>query len=118
MFLAAPDESTWLGVLRLGLLVPGARSLKDKRRAVASVRDRLKARHNVSVAEVGHLEDHTRAVLAVALVGNDPRFVRSVLDALAHEVAGWRSALVESSEITVARPYDSDAPQRYGDADD
>jgi uncharacterized protein YlxP (DUF503 family) len=40
MFLPAPDESIWVGVLRLSLLIPGARSLKDKRRVVAQLRDR------------------------------------------------------------------------------
>lgn len=118
MFLPAPDESIWIGALRLVLLVPGSRSLKDKRRDIAGVRDRLRSRKNVSVAEVGHLDDHRRAVLAVVMVGNDARFVRSALDGLVHEVAGWRSALVESAEITLSRPYDNDAAGRYVDADD
>ena len=115
MYFPAPDESIWVGVARLVLVVPGARSLKDKRRAVAAVRDRLKARRNVSVAEVGHLEDHTRAVVAVSMVGNDARFVRSALDALVHEVGGWNAALIEAADVTVMRPT---PPERYGGADD
>lgn len=104
MILPAPDEQLWVGVLRLGLVVPGARSLKDKRRAVAQLRDRLRARHNLSVAEVGHLDSPLRAVMAVSMVANDPRFLRSALDALVHDIQNWSMALIESSDVEVLRP--------------
>lgn len=109
MYLPAPDESLWVGVLRLVLSVPGARSLKDKRRAVHQVRDRLRARRNVSVAEVGHLEHKGRAVLAVSMVGNDARHVRGALDGLVHEIAEWRVGLVEDASVELFRPYDDGA---------
>jgi len=102
----APDESTWLGVLRLQLHVAGSRSLKDKRKAVAQVRDRLRARHNLSVAEVGHLEDHKRAVLTAVMVANDSRFLQSALDRIAHDVGTWRAASLEMVDIALMRPHD------------
>jgi len=111
----APDESTWLGVLRLLLHVPGSRSLKDKRKAVAQVRDRLRARHNLSVAEVGHLEDHRRAVLTGVMVANDSRFLRGVLDTIAHEVGTWRSAELEDVDIQLMRPHDDPGQDHYDD---
>ncbi len=113
MILPAPDESTWVGVLRLQLHVPGSRSLKDKRRAVNQVRDRLRARHNLSVAIVGHLEDHQRAVLTGVMVANDSRFLRSALDAIAHEVGTWRAAIVQDVDVSVMRPHDESAPGHY-----
>ena len=106
MYFSAPDESTWIGVLRLVLRVPGSRSLKEKRRAVNQVRDRLRSRHSVSVAEVGHLEDHQRAVLVVAMVANDQRFIQSALDGITHEVSTWRSALIDDASVTTLRPWD------------
>ena len=115
MIFPAPDESTWVGVLRLLLHVPGAQSLKDKRRAVAQVRDRLRARHNLSVAEVGHLEDHRRAVLCGTMVANDSRFLRSALDAIAHEVSTWRSANVEDVDVLLMRPHDDTNSAHYDD---
>ena len=53
---------------------------------VSRLRERLRARKNLTVAEVGHLESHTRAVLAIGLVANDARTVRSQLDKLADEI--------------------------------
>jgi len=109
----APDENTWLGVLRLQLFVHGSRSLKDKRRAVSKVRDRLRAKHNISVAEVGHLEDHQRAVLTGAMVSNDSRFVQSALDSIAHEVSTWRAAELQHVDVSVMRPHDDAPPAHY-----
>lgn len=113
MFLPAPDESCWIGILRLALRVPGSRSLKDKRRAVSQIRDRLRSRHNLSVSETGHLEDHGRAILTIALVANDQRFVQSVLDGIAHEVGQWRAALVEHASVVTFRPGDETDENQY-----
>ncbi|MFM2153377.1 MAG: hypothetical protein RL199_1812 [Pseudomonadota bacterium] len=106
MYLPAPDESAWVGVLRLGLVVPGARSLKDKRRGFAAVRDRIRARHGFSVAEIGHHEDTLRGVLLVVTGGAEPRVLRSVLDGLAHEVEGWGQVVVESRHVEVRQAFD------------
>lgn len=114
MFFPAPDEDIWVGVLRLGLVVPGSRSLKDKRKAVAQLRDRLRARHNLSVAEVGHLDNQMRAVVAVGMMGNDPRFLRSALDALRSDIQAWSMALIDESDVEILRPYDGDAMARLG----
>jgi uncharacterized protein YlxP (DUF503 family) len=75
-----------VGVARFVWVLRQARSLKDKRGAIRRVKDRLSARHNVSVAEVGAQEDPQRAILAIALVGSDSKAVRSYLDRLLNEV--------------------------------
>ncbi len=113
MLFAAPDESCWVGVLRLSLRIPGARSLKDKRRVVAQYRDRLRAKKNLSVAEVGHHEEHGNAILAVASVSNDQRLLRSILDQVAHDVGTWRGATVVDTWVEVQRPWDADAQSQY-----
>jgi uncharacterized protein YlxP (DUF503 family) len=57
-------------------------SLKQKRSVVKSLIGRLKARFNVSVAEVDHQDNKTRAVIAVAMVSNDTRFIDKQFDAI------------------------------------
>ena len=74
-----------VGVLRLEFAIPEARSLKDRRRAVRSFKDRVSHRHNVSVAEIEDVEKHQRAVVAVAMVSNDRRFADSCLCKIADE---------------------------------
>jgi uncharacterized protein len=69
-----------IGALSLRLAVFGSTSLKDKRRVVKSLKERLAGRFNVSVAEVGSLDHRQQAELGVALVANDAQFVQSCLD--------------------------------------
>ena len=71
-----------VGVLQLELSVPDAFSLKDKRRVVKSLKDRIAHGHNVSIAEVGALDEHRRAILGVAMVSNDSRYVEGALTKL------------------------------------
>jgi uncharacterized protein YlxP (DUF503 family) len=71
-----------VGVLQLELSVTDAMSLKDKRRVVKSIKDRIAHGHNVSIAEVGALDQHRRAILGVAMVANDRKYVEGGLSKL------------------------------------
>ena len=71
-----------VGVLQIELSIPDAFSLKDKRRAVKSLKDRIAHGHNVSIAEVGALDEHRRSILGIAMVSNDSRYVESALSKL------------------------------------
>jgi len=42
-----------VGVLQIELEIPEAQSLKDKRRVIKSLKDRIANAHNVSIAELG-----------------------------------------------------------------
>ena len=62
------------------LALPGCASLKEKRSVVRSLKDRLRSKFNVSVAETGLQDVLDRAVLTVALVASDGRLAESMLD--------------------------------------
>lgn len=81
-----------VGTLNLKLAIFGSYSLKDKRRVVNSLKDRLKSRFNVSVAEIGSLDRRQQAELGVALVANDGQFVETALDKLVEYVRQDTSA--------------------------
>lgn len=85
-----------IGLLELDLLIPGANSLKDKRRAIKSLKDRLRARYNCSVAETGQQDTWRRSRIAVCIVSNDVRHVNSQLSSIVSWVAtGSRTELVD-----------------------
>jgi uncharacterized protein YlxP (DUF503 family) len=73
-------EKIFLGVARLVLLIPGARTLKDRRQAVSSVRDRVAHRFPVSIHEVDTTDHPGRQVVVVTSAANDPAVLRSTLD--------------------------------------
>jgi hypothetical protein len=57
-----------VGVLRISLLLRESHSLKDKRRVVRSIKDRVRARLNVAISEVSSQDLHQRADLAAVTV--------------------------------------------------
>jgi hypothetical protein len=59
-----------------------AHSLKDKRHVIKSLVERLRNKFNVSVAEVEHQDEWQRAVLGIAMVASERRYVNSVLSKL------------------------------------
>lgn len=67
-------------VLTWELSIPGCRSLKEKRTAVRSLRDRMRHRFNLSVAETAYQDVHDRAQLTAALVTSDGRLADSLAD--------------------------------------
>jgi uncharacterized protein YlxP (DUF503 family) len=71
-----------IGVLQLELSIGDAMSLKDKRRVILSLKDRIAHGHNVSIAEVGALDEHRRSILGLAMVSNDRRYVEGALSKL------------------------------------
>lgn len=61
-----------LGVYSFEIHVPGSRSLKSRRQVVRRLKDRLRSRFNVSVAEIDELADlWQRAGLVVVAVASD-----------------------------------------------
>jgi len=68
-----------IGTLRVRLLLREARSLKDKRQVILSIKDKLRNSFNVSVAEVEEQDNRQVAVLGVAMVSNETHHVKVAL---------------------------------------
>lgn len=62
--------STTIGVAHVTLYLDGSFSLKDKRRVVRSLTQRLRNQFNLAVAEVADLDDMRTATIALACVSN------------------------------------------------
>ena len=90
-----------VGSLRFRLLIREARSLKDKRQVVQSVKERLRQRFNVSVAEVDAQDNRQLAVLGVAMVGNEAGHVRGALQQIVETVRRHPVAELLDHELEV-----------------
>ena len=62
-------------LIELSLQIPNARSLKDKRRQIKSLKDRLRNRFNASVAEIDALDKWQQAVIGVCMISNDKSYL-------------------------------------------
>ncbi len=71
-----------VGVMTAQLHMQGLSSLKAKRSIVKSLIGRLKSRFNISVSEVDHQDSKSSAVIGLAIVCNDSRFIDQQFDSI------------------------------------
>jgi len=90
-----------VGTLRVRLMIREARTLKDKRQVVKSIKDRLHNEFNVSVAEVGALENRQLAELGLAMVSNETHAIKVALGQIVEALRSHPIAELLDYEIDV-----------------
>ncbi len=75
-----------IALLTFDLMIPHSASLKDKRRVVKGLKDRLRAKFNAAVAEIDCLDEWQRARIGVTMLSNDRRHLESSLSAVSRMV--------------------------------
>lgn len=88
-----------IGALRLTLHIPESHSLKAKRRVVKQLIERTRNRHSLAIAETGLLDEHSRAEIGLAAVGNDRRVINSVLDRAVDYIESLGTAFITGHEL-------------------
>jgi len=83
-----------VGTVLFELDIPSSYSLKDKRRVLNSLKSKLKSKFNVSVAEVGEKDLWNRGYIAVAVVGDDSKFIDSQLQEVIKFTDFFKDALI------------------------
>ena len=86
-----------VGVFQIEMHLPQAQSLKDKRSVLKSLRDQLRGRFNVAVAELDSSEKWQRATIGISTIGDERTYVQGLLN----EVAEWlrHTRLVDITRI-------------------
>ena len=90
-----------VGLLQVEIHLPLAQSLKDKRSVVKSLKDQIRGRFNVSVAEVDPTELWQRATVGLSTVGES----RTVVDRILDDVTEWIRSTRLVELIRVERDY-------------
>jgi len=86
-FVAPTSPMAAIGVLTLELRLEEAHSLKEKRHVVQGLKDRLRHKFNVAVAEIANQDTWQRATLAAVTVSGDRVFAEKVLQSVEEEAA-------------------------------
>jgi len=88
-----------VGVLTLELRLPEARSLKDKRHVVQGLKERLRHKFNVAVAEIDCQDLWQRGVVAAVTVSADRAYASQLLEAVENEAASLLGAALVEAEV-------------------
>src|SRR5258708_2062367 len=93
--------SMLVGSLSVRLFVSDSRSMKDKRKVVRSIKDRLRQQFNVSVAEVEAQDHRQLIVLGMAMVSNEAHHVRVTLQQIVEALRRHPAAEFVDHELEV-----------------
>ncbi len=88
-----------VGLCTIELFLPGSQSLKDKRQVLLSLKVRLREKFNLSVAEVDGQDLWQKAVLGLACVANEGRYVNQVLEQALNVIRAVPTVEVVQSRI-------------------
>jgi uncharacterized protein YlxP (DUF503 family) len=88
-----------VAIARITIFVAGSHSLKGKRSVVRRLKDLVRQKFNVSIAEVGSHDLWQRAVIGLSLVGNERRFVESALDEVLAFIRAKAEVMGEEREL-------------------
>jgi len=88
-----------VGVLTLELQLEGAHSLKDKRHTVKSLKDRLRSKFNVAVAEIAYQELWQRALVSAVTVSGDHQHAEQTLQSVEREAASILGGVLVGTSV-------------------
>ena len=81
-----------IGVVTVDLTIPGSTSLKEKRMVLRSLKERLRNNFNVSIAELDDHDKWQKAVLGLASIGSEKKYVNGTLDKALDLIKEFRRA--------------------------
>lgn len=88
-----------VGVLTMELRISEAHSLKEKRHVVKSLKERLRNRHNIAIAEIDYHDLWQSALLAAVTVSGSRERAAQVLEAVEREAAREVGGMLVSTTI-------------------
>lgn len=91
-----------IGVLTIHLMLPGCKSLKEKRSQLKPLLARLQREFNISVAEMGLQDIWFESIISCAMIGNDSAHLQRSLETILKWVkANWRDGQIYDDGIEI-----------------
>ena len=90
-----------VGLLTLELHIQHAQSLKDKRQVLRSLKDKLRAKFNVAVAELEYHDTWQRSVVGIVTISNEEHHVEESLQQVLAEADNILGPLLTSHSVEV-----------------
>lgn len=88
-----------VGICTLGIFLPCSESLKDKRRVLKSLKDRLRSRHNISLAEIDFQDLWQRSVLGIASISSSRTSLEQLFQDIRREIEDQIPGEIVEQEI-------------------
>ena len=90
-----------VGCCSIKFFLHGNRSLKEKRRVIRTIKDRLKNKFNISVSEIGHQDVWQTLHLGIVAVNSDPKYLEGQMNRVIDAVEQMHLAEITDCQVTV-----------------
>ena len=97
-----------VGCCSIKFFLHGNQSLKEKRRIVSSIRDRLKNKFNVSIAEIGDQDVWQNLHMGIVAVSSDHRYLEGLMNQLVDFIENMHLAEITDCQIKIIQVGQSD----------
>jgi len=84
----------FVGTLKFEVIIPGSKSLKDKRRVIQSLQNKIKAKFNVSIAEIDHQDKWQRSIIGLCFVNSGQKEIENISQKI-------REIFIENGDILI-----------------
>ena len=84
----------FVGTLKFEIIIPGSKSLKDKRKVIQSLQDRIKAKFNVSIAEIDHQDKWQRSIIGLCFVNSGKKEIENISQKI-------REIFIENGDVLI-----------------
>ncbi len=89
-----------IGLLRIEIYIQSSRSLKDKRKIIKSLVQKVKSKFaNLSVSEIEHLNTWKKSIIAFVTVSNESTHVNSIMDKVLNYINAGNNYQIIDSKI-------------------
>ena len=88
-----------LGLLRVHVRVPSAKSLKDRRQVLQSVKQRIRNSYNVSIAEISEREQRQSFDLAMAMVSGNRDHIQEIFSKAINLIASKENVVIMDETV-------------------
>ena len=88
-----------IGYLSLEIYLPYSHSLKEKRKRLSAIKDRLKKKYNVALAELDYQDKWQRSKIGVVTLNSQKTMVEKVLQKILAEADSLIDGEIIQSEI-------------------
>lgn len=88
-----------VGLLTLEIYIPDSRSLKDKRQVLRSLKERLRGKFNIAVAEMDQQDNAQRSQVGIVSISNNAGHLEQSLRTVLNEAENMLGRYLESHDL-------------------
>ena len=94
-----PELSPHVALLLIDIHIPSSDSLKTKRMVLKSIKDRIRPRFNVSIAEVDYWDKWQRTLLGICMIGSEKKHLESSLQGISSFLESLRNIEINETRL-------------------